>query len=79
MCLIPFLTTMYMFVQNSKKKILIQVEKVFRTLIFHFSLLIFHLLQVRLSFASPPLQIRTKLDGSPFHRIGEKWDLHRLW
>ena len=35
--------------------------------IFHFSLLIFHLLQVRLSFAS-----------NPFHIMGAEWDLHRL-
>ena len=32
-----------------------------------------------LTLVIPPLQVRTKLDVSPFLRIGEKWNLHRVW
>ncbi len=66
--LTSFSATMYMFVQNSKKNNHSYSSKTFfRTRISHFSLLIFHILQVRFSSASNPLL-----------RIGEKWDLHGI-
>ena len=36
-------------------------------------------LHLRSSFASKPFQVRSKLDASPFLRMGEKWDLQGIW
>ena len=49
------------------------------TLLFLFCCSSLTLLQVRFTFATPSLQVRSKLDASPFHRMGEKWELHRVW
>ena len=42
------------------------------------SLFVLPSLHLRSSFASNPLQIRSKLDASPFLRMGEKWDLQGI-